>query len=94
MIEARVHDDRIGRLQVETETTSPRRQDEDLDIRVLGVELRDVPGTVLGLRATIETEVLPVHHLQEVLHDVHHLRHLEEDEDLTSRYGLDRRYKR
>ena len=67
MIEARIHDDSIGRLQVETETTGPSGEDEDLDVRVLGVELRDVPSTVLGLRATIKTEIPPA---LEILHDI------------------------
>ena len=82
---ANSHDNSVRSLQVETKTTRACRQDEDLVLRVGSVEESDVPSTVLGLRATIETEVLPAHHLQEVLHDVHHLGHLEENEHLGRR---------
>ena len=83
-----IHDDSVGGLQVETKTTSSRGQDEHLDLRVRRVEECDMPCTVFCLRTTIETEVLPAHHLEEVLHDVHNLGHLEEDEDLKGRTPL------
>lgn len=76
------HDDGISSLQVQTETTSTRGEDEHLNVRVLRIELLDVASTIFRLGTTIKTEVLPAHHLEEVLHDIHHLRHLEEDEHL------------
>ena len=79
------HNDSISRLQVQTKTTSTRGQDEHLDVRILRVEQSDVSGTILRFRSTIQTKVFPIHHLQEVLHDIHDLRHLEEDEDLGTR---------
>ena len=85
-------DDSVGSCQVETETTSTSREDEDLVIGVGGVEELNVAGTILGLRTTVKAEVFPTHNLEEVLHDVHNLRHLEEDEDLARRYRSDRYY--
>lgn len=41
-----------------------------------------MPRTILGLGTTVKTEIFPTHHLKEILHNVHDLRHLEEDEDL------------
>ena len=76
------HDNRIGSLQVETQTTSSCREDEDFDFRVLRIEVLHVQCTFLGLRATIETEIFPAHDLEEILHDIHDLRHLEENKDL------------
>ena len=77
-----VHDDSISSLQVETKTTGPSGEDEDLVLRVRGIEEGDVARTIFSLRTTIETEVLPAHHLQKVLHDIHDLCHLEENEYL------------
>ena len=41
--------------------------------------------TVFGLGTTVETKVSPSHHFQEILHDIHDLRHLEEDENPKER---------
>lgn len=76
------HDNHIGSLEVQTETTCSGRQDEDLVLRILVVEHGDVARTILCLGATIQTQILPTAHLQEVFHDVHDFRHLEEDENL------------
>jgi hypothetical protein len=73
------HDDRISGLQVQAKTSSTGGEDEDFVLGIRGVEELHMSGTILGLRATIEAEVFPVHHLQEILHDVHDLRHLEEN---------------
>jgi hypothetical protein len=42
----------------------------------------DVGSTLICLYSTIQTQILPTHHLQEVFHDIHDLCHLEEDENL------------
>ena len=73
--------DRIGCLQVATETTGTGGEDEDFVRGILRVEevYVDVGGTFFGLDASIKTEVLSVV-LKECFHDVHHLGHLEGDE--------------
>ena len=79
-----LHNDGVGSLQVETETSCTRGKDEDLDWGVLSVEGCDIRCSLFGLGTTIESEVLPVLRLEEIFHDVHDLGHLEEDEDLHS----------
>ena len=50
-------DDGVGGLEVEPETTGARGEDEDLVGRVLGVEECDGRGALLGLGASVETQV-------------------------------------
>ena len=76
-----VHDDSIGSLQIKTETTSPGGQDKDRVFRIRSIEHLDVASTFLRFRTTIQPEILPTHHFQKIFHDVHDLRHLEEDQD-------------
>ena len=76
------HDDSISGLQVQAKTTCTCREDEDFVLRVLLVKQLHERRALLRLRATIQAKVLPSHHLEEVLHDVHDFRHLEEDKDL------------
>jgi hypothetical protein len=42
----------------------------------------DMGSTLVGLRSTVQTEICPAHHLQEIFHDIHNFRHLEENKDL------------
>lgn len=75
------HDDSVGSLQIKTKSTGPGGQDEDHVLRIWSVEHLDVAGTLLGFRTTIQPEILPTHHFQEVFHNVHDLRHLEENQN-------------
>jgi hypothetical protein len=77
------NDDSIGSLQVQTETTCTRGENEDPNVGVLRIEHLHMPGTFVSLCATVEAQVLPAHHLEEIFHNVHDFSHLEEDEDLN-----------
>jgi hypothetical protein len=61
-----------------------RRQDEDFALWVVKIEVLHVSGMVLGICATVEVKLLPVHHLRGVRHDVHDLRHKDEDTNLNA----------
>lgn len=74
------HDDCIGGLQVQTQTTGTRREDEHLVLAVGIVERREQRLTVIRLCTTIQTTVLPTSVLEEIGHDGHDLRHLEENQ--------------
>lgn len=85
-----IHDDRIGSLQVETETSCSSREDEDLVRRIGLVELRDEVRSVVRLGRTIESKhLVAVASVDEVvLEDVHDVDHLEEDKDLKTRMRM------
>lgn len=83
------HDDGIGSLQVETETSSSSGKDEDLVGRVGGVKLGDEICSVVGLGGSIESKkAVSVSSVDEVvLEDVHDVDHLEEHEDLGGEWA-------
>lgn len=78
------NNNRISRLQIQTQSSGPRTQDKDHDLGVFSVERGYVSRALFGLGAAVEAQVFPGHHLEEVFHDIHHFRHLEEDEDAVA----------
>jgi hypothetical protein len=84
-----VHDDGIGSLQVEAETSCSSREDKDLVGRVGLVEFGDEVRSVVCLGRSVESEhLLAVTSVDEVvLEDVHDVDHLEEDEHLRKPDG-------
>ena len=74
------HNDRICRLQIETQPTCSRRQNKDIDLGILRIKLLHESRSFIRLRAPVQSEIFPVHHLEKIFHDVHHFGHLEEDE--------------
>lgn len=84
-IPIRVEDnDRVGFLQVETETTSTRGQQENKIVRIGIVENSEQITTLLGFGATIETQILEIAVDEIVLHDGHELSHLTKHEHTMS----------
>jgi len=78
------HDDRVSTLQVESQSSSSSREDEDLVRRVGSVELGDEIRSVVGLGRPVESKkTVSVSSVGEVVFkDVHDLDHLEEEENL------------
>ncbi len=68
----------VRSLQVEPQTTGPGREQEAEVLRVRCIEQLEHRLAVVGLRCAVQPEVLDPAEPQEVLHDVHDLRHLEE----------------
>lgn len=64
-------DDRVGCLQVETETSGPRREDEDRVLRVGLVEEFEQRATVFVLRRTVEPQVLDSSEVEVVFENRH-----------------------
>jgi len=79
-----VHDYSVGGLQVQTQTAGSRRQYEDLVLGILDIEELHKRRALFCLGTTVETQVFPAHHPQEVLHDIHDFCHLEENQNLES----------
>jgi hypothetical protein len=79
------HNDCIRRLQIQTQTTRTGTENEHLILTLLRTEQLYEICSLLRLRASVQPQELPAHHVEEVGHDVHHLRHLEEDQDAVAR---------
>lgn len=78
-----VDDDRVGDLEIQTETAGSGGEDKDEEIG-LRVEAFQQLRSIVGFGAAVETKVLVPAEEQKVLHNVHDLRHLEEHQDSVS----------
>ena len=89
------NDARVGRGEVDAQTTSTGTQQEDevsvvgivsrpsLSGRLLGVEDVHLPLAIIDLGTTVNTAVLPLAEEKVILNNIQEGRHLTEDEDLV-----------
>lgn len=76
-----VDDDGIRNLEIQSKTASSCRKNEDEQFGIR-VEILQQGRSVVGFGAAVETEVFISTVQQEILHDIHNLRHLEKHQDL------------
>ncbi|KAH3663038.1 hypothetical protein OGATHE_004614 [Ogataea polymorpha] len=68
---------RVGSLQVQSQTTRSSRKKENKIWRILRVEILQQCSTVISSSVSIQPHVMHSSESEEVLHDVHNLSHLE-----------------
>ena len=77
------HDHDVGCMQVDAQSTSPGREDEDLLVTVRLLEIID-SGVSIKLRGLpVESAVLVASDAKEIIQDIHEFSHLREDKDLV-----------
>lgn len=78
------HDNRVRRLQIQTETTSSGRQEENLVGRIRVVECGQQFLSNFCLGVTVKPTKFDVAIVKKIFHDIHHSRPLKEDQHLTT----------
>jgi len=76
-----IDDDSVRNLEIQSKTTSSCGKNEDEKFGI-GVEILQQGRSIVGFCAPVEAEVFVSTVQQEILHDIHNLRHLEEHQDL------------
>jgi hypothetical protein len=88
-----LHNDGIGGLEIQTQTTSSCGKNKDLIWRVWVVESRQQSLSIVGFSGTIKTTELPASMTKEIGNEGHDFRHLEEDQylSISSRVSIEMR---
>ena len=76
-----VKDDSISSSQIDSQTTSPGRQQKDEFLRTFFIEFSDGMIPVFTRRRAINSAILVLSQVKIVLQDVHHPCHLAENEN-------------